>query len=166
MQETRDVQQTLSHLECGTLGTFALRSRAMPPISLAISPRVCCPFEELPPRVFKFSRLRCRFLFDRYEFVAELLRLPSEFRFEAFLTLGVTRCPKRPVVFDLLLHHRVEDDRELVRSRRGRPRRSQFALHAAQIVPQRGWVAMQGIRVMRNRSPARWCTSRMPFHST
>src|ERR1019366_3611284 len=145
MQETRDVQQTLSHLECGALGTFAPRSRALPPISLEISPRAAL-FEEFPPRVFKFSRLRCRFLFDQYEFVAELLRLPSESRFEAFLTLGVTRCPKRPVVFDLLLHHRVEDDRELVRGRRGRPRRSQFALHAVQIVPQRGWVAMQGIR--------------------
>jgi hypothetical protein len=30
-------------------------------------------------------------LFDQYEFVAELLRLPSEFRFEAFLTLGASR---------------------------------------------------------------------------
>src|ERR1017187_868535 len=87
-----------------------------PPISLGISPRAAL-FEEFLPRVFKLSRLRCRFLFDQYEFVAELLRLPSESRFEAFLTLGVTRCPKRPVVFDLLLHHRVEDDRELVRSR-------------------------------------------------
>src|SRR5271169_6069218 len=81
-------------------------------------------FEELPPRAFQFSRLRGRFFFERYEFVTELLRLPFEFRLEPFLPFGVALRPERGVVFDLLLHHRVEDDRDLVGGRRGGPRRS------------------------------------------
>ena len=76
------------------------------------------PPKELSPRTFQFTQLRGRFFFDRYEFVAELLSLPFEFRFEAFLSLGVPLRPKRRVVFDLLLHHRVEDDRDLMRSPR------------------------------------------------
>ncbi len=46
--------------------------------------------------------------------VAEMLSVPFEFRFETFLTLGIALRPKRGVVFDLLLHDRVEDDRDLV----------------------------------------------------
>ena len=65
------------------------------------------------PRTFRFSRLRGRFFFDQYQSVAELLGLPFEFRFESFLALGVALCPKRVVVLDLLLHHCVEDDRDL-----------------------------------------------------
>src|SRR5260370_39554058 len=89
------------------------------------------PPKELPPRTFQFSQLRCRFFLDGYQFVAKLLGLPFEFCFEAFLSLGVALRPKRCVVFDLLLHHRVEDDRDLVGGRRGGSRWSEFALHPA-----------------------------------
>src|SRR6516225_5848098 len=71
--------------------------------------------KELPPQTIRFSGLGGRFFFDRYEFVAELLRLPFDFGFEPFLPLSVALRPKCCVVFNLLLHHRVEDNRDLVR---------------------------------------------------
>src|ERR1019366_5486454 len=76
------------------------------------SDRACATFKELLPRAFQFSQLRSRFFFDGHQFVASLLSLPSELRFESFLALGVALFPNRGVVFDLLLHHRVEDDRD------------------------------------------------------
>jgi hypothetical protein len=101
--------------------------------------------EELPPRPLRFSRLRGSFFFDRYQFVAELLSLPFEFRFESFLPFRVAQGPKRLVVFHLLFHHRVEDDRDLVGRRYGVARRSEFALHPPQIVAQWAFVVMQSI---------------------
>jgi hypothetical protein len=51
-------------------------------------------FKELTPRAFRFSQLRGGFFFDWHESIAELLRLPFEFRFEPFLTCGVALGPK------------------------------------------------------------------------
>ena len=51
------------------------------------------PFEELPPRPFWFRSLRGGFFFNRHEFIAELLSLAFQFRFESFLPLGVALCP-------------------------------------------------------------------------
>src|SRR5260370_7435028 len=75
--------------------------------------------KELLPRTLQFSRLRSRFFFDGYQFVAKLVCLPFEFCFEAFLPLGVALRPKRRVVFDLPLHHRVENHPALLSLPRG-----------------------------------------------
>src|ERR1035437_8765248 len=102
-------------------------------------------FKELLPQPFQFSQLRSRFSFDGHQFVASFRSLPSELRFESFLALGVALFPNRRVVFDLLLHHRVEDDRDLVGGRCGGLRGVHFALHPAEIVPQLRLVVMQRI---------------------
>src|SRR5674476_347077 len=119
---------------------------ALPPAWTHLPPSWLQPaFKELLPRAFQFSQLRSRFFFDGHQFVASLLSLPSELRFESFLALGVALFPNRRVVFDLLLHHRVEDDRDLVGGRCGGLRGVHFALHPAEIVPQLRLVVMQRI---------------------
>src|SRR5664279_4120687 len=121
--------------------------RRITPSSSPVWPRGtrALAFKELLPRAFQFSQLRSRFFFDGHQFVASLLSLPSELRFESFLALGVALLPNRGVVFDLLLHHRVEDDRDLVGGRCGGLRGVHFALHPAEIVPQLRLVVMQRI---------------------
>src|SRR5882672_9799605 len=80
--------------------------------------------------------------FNWHEFVAALLGLPSEFRLESLFTLGISLCPNRGIVLDLLFNHRVEDDCDFVGSRRSRASRSKFALHPSKIVSHRSLVVM------------------------
>src|ERR1035437_6475182 len=121
--------------------------RRITPSSSPVWPRGtrALAFKELLPRAFQFSQLRSSFFFDGHQFVTSLLSLPSALLFESSLALGVALFPKRRVVFDLLLHHRVEDDRDLVGGRRGGRRGVHFALHPAEIVPQLRLVVMQRI---------------------
>jgi len=112
---------------------------------MALRARGLCAFEELPPRTFWFSSLCGRPFLNWYQFIAELLSLTFEFRFEPFFSCGIPFGPNRRVVFRLVLHHRVEDDCDFVGRRRGRCGWSEFTLHAAQVVSQRRLVVMQRI---------------------
>jgi hypothetical protein len=46
----------------------------------------------------------------------------------------------------LLLYHRIKDDRDLMRRRRGGPCRTQFAFHPSQVVAQRRFLPLERIR--------------------
>src|SRR5262249_60642697 len=75
--------------------------------------------EDLPFPPLGLNRLRCWFFFYGHQFVPHLLRLPVEFPLHPFCSLAVPFGPDLGIVFDLVLHHGVEDDGDLV-SRRGR----------------------------------------------
>src|SRR6266849_8521017 len=91
------------------------------------------------------NRLRSWLLHNRDEFIAELLGLPLQFGLEAFLAFGVPCGPDRLVVFDLMLHHRVEPNRDFVGGSRGGRCRPDFALHPAEIISHWGLAMMQRI---------------------
>src|SRR5215469_15494319 len=79
-------------------------------------------FEELHPWPFRFRALRSRLFFNWHQFVAALAGLTVEFGLESLFALGVSLRPNARIVFDLLLYHGVEDDRDLMGRSRGGPR--------------------------------------------
>ena len=68
--------------------------------------------------------------------------LPFEFRLEPFGARRVALRPDRPVILDLFLDHRVEDDRDLVGRGGSGCGGAEFAFHPPQIIPQRRLVVM------------------------
>src|ERR1017187_2599689 len=99
--------------------------------------------EELTPRSPGISRLRGYGFLDFDKLISSGLSLSFQFGFESLLPPGIFLCPDGSVVLDLLLHHRVEDDRDFV-SRCGlRCRRADLALHPAQVVSHRAEFVMQ-----------------------
>jgi len=101
------------------------------------------PSEELTPRSPGISRLRGYGFLDFDKLVPSGLSLSLQFGFESLLPLGVFLCPDGCVVFDLLLQHRVEDDRDFVSRRSLGCRWSDFALHPAQVICHRAELVMQ-----------------------
>jgi len=105
--------------------------------------RFLVTFEELTLRSLRISRLRSHVFVDFDELIPDIVSLSFQFGLKLFLSRGVPLSPDRGVVFDLVLHHRVKDDRYFVSRRGGGRCGSDFALHPTQVVSQWGGIVMQ-----------------------
>jgi hypothetical protein len=98
--------------------------------------------EELTPRTPGISLLCGDFFLEFDKLISASVSLSLQFRFKSFLAFGVPLGQDGSVVFDLILTHRVKDDRDFV-SRRGlRGGGTDFALYPAQVVSHRSEVVM------------------------
>jgi hypothetical protein len=82
---------------------------------------------------------------DRYKLVAVFRGLLVKVGLDPFLTQRIAVSPKRGIVLYLVFHHRLEDDRDLVRRSCGCRRGTKFGLHTPEVIAKRTLLMMQRV---------------------